>query len=135
MKVDESTPVIFFDGVCNLCNRSVQFVIKHDKQAKFRFASLQSNAGQELLKQYHLPQTDFNSFILYDNGKIYTRSAAALLVAKELNGWKWLAAFRIVPRFIRDAVYNVIARNRYRWFGKKDECMIPTPDLKARFLE
>jgi len=135
MQTDESKPVIFFDGVCNLCNRSVQIVIKRDKEGRFRFASLQSNAGQQLLKDHQLPQSDFNSFILYEGGKIYTRSTAALRVAKHLKGWKWLNAFKIVPRFIRDAVYNFIARNRYRWFGKREECMIPTAELRNRFID
>lgn len=135
MTPDPSHPVIFFDGVCNLCNQSVQFVIKRDKAARFRYASLQSNTGQEILKKYNLPQDNFNSFILYDQGKLYTRSDAALRVLSQLKGWKWAGAFRVVPGFIRNAVYNLIARNRYKWFGKKDECMIPTPELKSRFLD
>lgn len=132
---DTSKPIIFFDGVCNLCNSSVQFVIKRDKEGTFRFASLQSGAGQEALQQFHLSQNDFNSFLLYEQGKLYTRSTAALRVLSQLKGWKWAGAFKYVPPFIRNAVYNLIARNRYKWFGKKDECMIPTPELKSRFLD
>lgn len=128
-------PLILFDGVCNLCNGSVQFIIKRDKDARFRFASLQSEAGKKILEQFQLPVDTFNSFILYEDGKIYTRSTAALRVFSQLKRWKWVGAFKYVPRFIRDGVYNLIARNRYRWFGKKDECMIPTPELKSRFLE
>lgn len=128
-------PIILFDGVCNLCNGSVQFIIKRDKEAKFRFASLQSEAGRKILEQFHLPLDTFNSFVLYQDDKIYTRSTAALRVFSQLKGWKWVGALSYVPRFIRDGVYNLIARNRYRWFGKKDVCMIPTPELKSRFLD
>jgi predicted DCC family thiol-disulfide oxidoreductase YuxK len=128
-------PLILFDGVCNLCNGSVQFIIKRDKEAKFRFASLQSDAGKKILQQFQLPTDTFNSFILYQDGKIYTRSTAALRVFSQLKNWKWVGAFQYVPKFIRDGVYNLIARNRYKWFGKKDECMIPTPELKSRFLD
>lgn len=135
MLPDNSHPVVLFDGVCNLCNRSVQFIIKRDKQAMFRFASLQSAAGQKILQELHLPHDHFNSFTLYHEGKIYTRSDAALRVLAQLKGWKWTSALGIIPGFIRNAVYNLIARNRYRWFGKKDECMIPTPELRSRFLE
>ena len=128
--------VILFDGVCNLCNRSVQFIIKRDKQKKFLFASLQGKAGQALLKKFNLQADDFNSFILIDGNKIYSRSAGALRMLKELGGgWKLFYAWMIVPRFIRDAVYNWIARNRYKWYGKRDECMVPTPELRERFLD
>ena len=128
-------PVILFDGVCNLCSGSVQFILKRDKEKKFLFASLQSNYGQNLLRQFNLPTDTFNSFILYEKGKIFTRSTAALKMFSELKGWKWVSAFRIVPKIIRDGVYNLIAKNRYKWFGKKTECWIPTPALKARFLD
>lgn len=128
-------PVILFDGVCNLCNSSVQYVIRHDKDAVFKFASLQSDTGQQLLHKYQLPQNNFNSFVLVEDDKVYTRSGAALRVARKLSGIvKLLYGFIIVPAFLRDAVYNFIARNRYKWFGKKDTCMIPTPALKSRFL-
>ena len=128
--------IILFDGVCNLCNAAVQYVIKHDKKKLFHFASLQSEAGQMFLKKHFLSSTDFNSFILVYEDKIYSKSTAALMVAKNLNGAiKLLSGFIIVPVFIRDAVYNLIARNRYKWFGKKDNCMIPTPDLQSRFLK
>ena len=128
-------PVILFDGVCNLCSNSVQFIIKRDQEKKFHFASLQSNYGQELLKKYNLPTNTFNSFILYENEKLLTRSTAALKMFEQLKGWKWVKIFWIIPKFIRDAVYNLIARNRYKWFGRKNECWLPTPDLKARFFE
>ena len=127
--------VILFDGVCNLCSGSVQFILKRDKEKKFLFASLQSVYGQALLKQLHLPTDTFNSFILYDGGEIFTRSTAALKMFSQLKGWGWVKIFWIVPKFIRDAVYNLIAKNRYKWFGKKDECWLPTPELKERFLD
>jgi predicted DCC family thiol-disulfide oxidoreductase YuxK len=113
----------------------VQFVIEHDKKSVFQFASLQSNFGQEVLRKHQLNATDFDSMILLQNGKIYQRSDAALLIAKKLSGaWKLLYSFIIIPRFIRNGVYNFIARNRYKWFGKQDACMLPTPELKAKFL-
>ncbi|MES2003254.1 MAG: thiol-disulfide oxidoreductase DCC family protein [Bacteroidota bacterium] len=128
-------PVIFFDGVCNLCTGSVQFVIKHDPAHHFRFASLQSEIGQQLLTQFNLPTEEFGSFILLEKGKVYTKSAAALRVTKQLNGlWPALYAFMIVPPFIRNGVYSWIAKNRYKWFGKKEECWVPTPELKSLFL-
>ncbi len=131
----EQKPIILFDGVCNLCNNSVQFVIKHDKTSHFKFAALQSTAGQDLLNQYNLPQHGFDSFVLVQNEKVFLKSTAALTVAKQLDGpVKLLYGFIIVPAFIRNAVYNFIAKNRYKWFGKKDHCMIPTHALKARFL-
>src|ERR1700741_524545 len=107
-------PVIFFDGICNLCTGAVQFVIRHDPSHQFRFASLQSEVGQQLLKQYNLPTEEFGSFILFEKGKVYTRSAAALRMVKKLNGlWPALYAFMIVPPFIRNGVYNWVAKNRY----------------------
>ena len=127
--------IILFDGVCNLCSGSVQFILKRDKDKKFLFASLQSNYGQNFLKQFNLPTNTFNSFILYQDGKILTRSTAALKMFQQLKGWSWVKIFWAAPKFIRDAVYNLIAKNRYKWFGKKDECWLPTPELKARFLD
>ncbi|TMI97370.1 MAG: thiol-disulfide oxidoreductase DCC family protein [Bacteroidetes bacterium] len=122
-------PVILFDGVCNLCSGSVQFILKRDKEKRFLFASLQSTYGQSLLKQLDLPTE------LYEGGKVFTRSTAALKMFSQLKGWSWVKIFWVVPKFIRDAVYNLIAKNRYKWFGKKEECWLPTPDLKARFLD
>lgn len=131
----KQSSIILFDGVCNLCNSSVQFVIKHDTDKKFMFASLQSTAGQLLLKQFDLPLQDFNSFILIENEKVFLKSTAALMVAKQLKGAvKLLYGFIVVPPFIRNGAYNFIAKNRYKWFGKKDSCILPTPELKARFL-
>ncbi len=133
-KIDNG-PVILFDGLCNLCNSSVQFVLKRDKEAQFHFASLQSAYAKELLQKFNLSSADLNSFILYKEGRIYTRSTGALMVAKQLSGaWPLLSAFLMVPAIIRNGVYNLIARNRYKWFGKKNECWIPTPELKSRFF-
>ncbi len=129
-------PIILFDGICNLCNQSVQFIIKRDTKQKFLFASLQGKKGQEILERYQLPATAFNSFILLENDKLYTRSTAVLRVVKMLGGgWKLLYGFIIIPKFIRDPLYNLIARNRYKWFGKKEECWVPAPQLKERFLD
>lgn len=134
MKENEN-PIILFDGVCNLCNSSVQFVIRKDKKKQFRFASLQSDAGEKLLSVYHLNRNGYDSFVLIDKGNAYVRSTAALKVAQKLSGaWKLLYIFIIVPAFIRNAIYNLIAQNRYKWFGKKDSCMIPSPELHSRFL-
>lgn len=128
-------PIILFDGVCNLCNYSVQYVIKHDPDAVFQFAPLQGETGRQLLRQYGLSANDLNSFVLIRDNKAYTRSSAALTVTKQLTGLtKLLYGFIIVPPFIRNAVYSFIAKNRYKWFGKKDSCMIPIAGLKSRFL-
>ena len=130
-----SSPIILFDGICNLCNRSVQFIIKQDKEKVYRFAAFQSKAGQKLLQQYNLPLKQYSSFLLIENNKAYSQSTAALKVAKNLSGLVKLAVvFNIVPAGIRNIVYNFVARNRYQWFGKKESCMVPTQDLKARFL-
>jgi predicted DCC family thiol-disulfide oxidoreductase YuxK len=128
-------PIILFDGVCNLCNGAVNFVIQRDKRSVIRFASLQSNAGQQLLKQYNLPNNIFNSFVFIEESKIYTQSGAALKVCKYLTAlWPVLYGFIIVPEFIRDSIYKWVAKNRYKWFGKSAQCMIPTPEIKDRFL-
>ncbi len=128
--------IILFDGVCNLCNSSVQFVLKRDKRAQFHFGSLQGQFGQKFLQQNNLPAGKFNSFILIEDGELYTRSTGALRVLKYLDrGWPLLYALIIIPPFIRDNIYDWISANRYRWFGKRDECMIPNAELKNRFLD
>lgn len=128
-------PIILFDGVCNFCSGAVNFIIRQDKNKVFRFAALQSEAGQKLLEQYGLPKEKFDSFVLIDNGKVYKSSTAGLRLYSRLPWyWKWTQLFWIVPRFLRDAVYNFIARNRYRWFGKSESCMVPTADVRSRFL-
>ncbi|GAB5551591.1 MAG: DUF393 domain-containing protein [Saprospiraceae bacterium] len=128
-------PVLLFDGVCNLCDASVQRVIKADQKGLFRFASLQSEAAQDILSGADLSDHQLKSVVLFHQGKLYTHSDAILETARLLGGtWTLAYIFKIIPRFIRDGIYNWIARNRYRWFGKKDQCMIPTPELKSRFL-
>lgn len=128
-------PIILFDGVCNFCNNAVNFVIKRNSKANIMFAPLQSEAGQEFVKQYHLPPDDMKSFIFIENETVYSRSTAALKVCRHLRGlWPLCYGFIIVPKFIRDGMYNWIAKNRYKWFGVRNECMIPTPDVKARFI-
>jgi predicted DCC family thiol-disulfide oxidoreductase YuxK len=133
--MENNKSLILFDGVCNLCNSSVQFILLRDKKDRFRFASLQSDYGQSILKQYNLPTDKFNSLALVENGKIYQRSTGALRIARKLKGlWPMLYGFIIVPPFIRNLVYDIIAKNRYRWFGKKEECMLPRPEWKQKFL-
>ena len=128
--------VVLFDGVCNLCSNSVQFIIKRDPKARFKFASLQSAFGQTELRRFNLNPAQLHSIILVQGDKYLERSNAALEIARLLSGaWPICYAFKIVPRFLRDPVYNWIARNRYRWFGKKNECWLPTPDLRERFLD
>jgi predicted DCC family thiol-disulfide oxidoreductase YuxK len=128
--------IVYFDGVCNFCNGAVNFLLKADKRGYFRYAALQSEAGRQLCETHGLSTDQFETFYLFENGRLYSRSTAALHVARRL-GWKyaWLYVFIIVPAWFRDTlVYNPIARNRYRLFGKKDTCMIPTPEIRARFL-
>lgn len=128
-------PIILFDGVCNFCNGAVNFTIKRDKQKKIRFAALQSDAGRQLVQQLGLPADDMRSFLFIENGKVYNRSTAALKVCRYLSGlWPLCYGLIIVPSFIRNCIYDWIAKNRYKWFGERQECMIPTPDIKARFL-
>ncbi|TGN20542.1 thiol-disulfide oxidoreductase DCC family protein [Leptospira idonii] len=134
--VNPTKPILLFDGVCNLCNKVVQFTIRRDAQAKFQFASLQSEAGQNLLKRFHLPQADFDSFVLIEGDRHYLRSTAGLRVLLGLGGfWKIFYILIFVPETIRDFVYSRIANSRYRLFGKTDACMLPTPELKSRFLD
>jgi predicted DCC family thiol-disulfide oxidoreductase YuxK len=129
-------PVILFDGVCNLCNASVQFVIKRDKKKQFFFASLQSRYAKENLPSEFSDEAALQSIVLKDDDKIKTKSSAVLTIAKSLSGlWPALFIFIIIPKFLRDWVYDFIARNRYKWFGKKDQCMIPSTELKSRFLD
>lgn len=127
--------VIFFDGLCNLCSGAVHFVIKHDAKNVFKFASLQSDYAQKELAKYKIDLAAPNSFVLFKNDKIYQQSTAALMVAEQLSGlWRLFYAFIIIPRFIRDWFYTYIAKNRYKWFGKKETCWLPTPSLIDKFL-
>ncbi len=135
MKRNSDHPIILFDGICNYCNAMVNFIIGQDKKKVFRFAALQSEAGQKLLDQYGQQKNNFDSFILIDKGKVYKSSTAGLILYNKLPWyWKWTQVFWIFPKFIRDGVYNIIAKNRYKWFGKRDECMLPAPEVRERFL-
>jgi predicted DCC family thiol-disulfide oxidoreductase YuxK len=128
-------PVILFDGVCNFCNSAVNFIIKRNTRSNILFAPMQTETGQKLLKQYDQPVEDMQSFIFIENGVAYKQSTAALRVCRHLRRlWPLCYAFIIVPKFIRDGIYNWIARNRYKWFGVRQQCMIPSPEVKARFL-
>lgn len=127
-------PIILFDGVCNFCNRAVNFVVKRDKNSIIKFATLQSNFSKKLLETKSF-QLEEDSFALIENNKIFFRSTAALKVCRYLKGlWPLIYGLIIVPKFLRDAVYDVIAKNRYNWFGKKDVCMMPTANMRSRFL-
>ncbi|WP_223590109.1 thiol-disulfide oxidoreductase DCC family protein [Neobacillus bataviensis] len=127
--------IVLFDGVCNLCNNSVHFILKRDINRSFKFASLQGETGQKLLKQYGL-NTAMNSFVLIENNKPYLKSTAALRVCMKLRGaWRLFSLFIVIPKPFRDFVYEVIANNRYKWFGKKESCLLPLPEWKDRFLD
>ena len=129
--------LILFDGVCNLCNSSVQYAIKHDKNNLFLFTALQSNVGQNIIEHYNIDTSKIDSILLYTPEKgIHYKSTAALKVAWQLGfPINLLAIFLIVPNFIRNWVYDFIAKNRYKWYGKKEACMTPTPELKSKFLD
>lgn len=125
--------IILFDGVCNFCNSSVNFIIERDKQNYFKFAPLQSESGQKYIEQFDLSELD--SIILVENEKAFTHSTAALKIAKALGGiWSLFYIFIIVPKFIRDFFYKLFAQYRYKLFGKKDQCMMPTPEIREKFL-
>lgn len=131
----EDKSIILFDGVCNLCSGAVQFILKRDRKKQFVFASLQSEVGKALLLKYKV-NTRVETIILLQSEKWFSQSEAALEIARNLSGgWPLLYAFKIVPRFVRDGIYDWISRNRYRFFGKKDACMIPSPEWKNRFLD
>lgn len=134
---DSEQPILFFDGVCNLCDGFVQKIIKNDSKELFRFSSLQSGTGTSLLRFINEKEgTVPDSLILLYKGQYYKKSDAVLKVGKLLGGkWSLIAAGKIIPAFIRDLMYDFVAKNRYKWFGKQDNCMIPTPELKTRFLD
>ena len=133
---NESNGIILFDGVCNLCNSSINFVIDRDKDAYFRYAPLQSETGQRFLKEHDKSLEDFDSIILVEGDNYYTKSTAALRIARRLSGlWPVLNVFIIIPAVVRNYFYDIIASNRYKWFGKSDTCRIPTPELKKLFLD
>ena len=129
-------PVVLFDGVCNLCNGAVRFVVRFDAAGTFRFAPLQSEVGRALLARHGRPVDEFDSFVLVEDGVAYEKSSAALRVARRLDGpWPLAYALAVVPQRLRDAAYDVVAANRYRVFGRTDECQIPSPELRERFAE
>ena len=126
--------IILFDGVCQFCDKSVQFILKRDPNGKFSFSSLQSDTGIQLRKDYHIPE-ELDSIILIEGEKYHSKSTAALKIARELRGgWKWLYILIFVPQPIRDAVYDMVARNRLKWFGEKTACELPPPEVRKRFL-
>ena len=136
MNDDNQNPVILFDGICNLCNGFVQFVIKRDREEKFRFASLQSEAAKQMLTKFNLPTKNFTTIVLVKDENIFLKSDAVLEIARELKGWKWICFFRkIIPRIVRNGMYDLIARNRYRFFGKREYCMVPAENQIKRFMD
>lgn len=137
IEIPKHKKLILFDGVCNLCNASVLYVIKRDNKNVFMFAPLQSNIGKQLIQKYNLDISKTDSILLYNPEKgLFSRSTAALKIASHLDiPISLLSIFLILPSFIRNWVYDYIAKNRYKWYGKKDQCMIPTPELKNKFLE
>ncbi len=136
MNIPKNKKIILFDGVCNLCTASVQFIIKHDKNDVFRFASNQSEIGQKIIKETTIDMQKTDSIILYDtNTGYFIESEAAFKIAKELKGlYHYLYYFIFLPRGFTNFIYKFIAKNRYKWFGKQQYCLIPNPELKAKFL-
>lgn len=128
--------IILFDGVCNLCDSTVQFIIKHDKKDIFRFVALQSELGQQIVKHIGVDTSKTDSILLYEPGvAYYYKAEAAIKIASELGGiYSLIQGFSVLPKSFSNSVYDYVARNRYKWYGKKEECMIPTPEMKAKFL-
>ena len=137
MEYPQDKKIILFDGVCNLCNSAVQYVIRHDKKDVFRFATLQGPTGLQFIHERQIDTSKIDSIILVDPGiAYYVKSSAAIKIGREFGGgYKLLAIFEWLPRGFRDWIYDLIAKRRYRWFGKKETCMIPTPELKIKFLD
>lgn len=138
MHSSQKNKIILFDGICNLCNNAVQFVIEHDRKDTFRFAALQSTIGKKLMEERGIDSSQVDSIVLIEPGiAYYTKSTAALKIARSLGGaWGFTARFLgWIPEKIRDRIYDHVAKNRYRWYGKKDACMVPTAALRAKFLE
>ena len=132
---ESSSAIVLFDGVCNFCNASINWIIRRDHNARFRFAPLQSSTGERLQREHGLDPAALDTMLLVDDGRAYLRSTAALRIVRELSfPWPILYGFIIVPPPIRDFVYTAFGNRRYRWFGKKDECMVPSPELRDRFL-
>lgn len=136
-KLPKHKKLILFDGVCNLCNTAVLYVIKRDKEKVFMFAPLQSDIGSKIIKKYNIDINKIDSILLFEHDKgLYYKSTAALKIASTLSfPTKLLSIFLLVPSFIRNVIYDYIAKRRYKWYGKQDSCMIPTPELNSKFLE
>ncbi|QJP35532.1 DUF393 domain-containing protein [Nonlabens sp. Ci31] len=133
--MNENKDIVLFDGVCNLCNAAILFIIKRDKNDRFRFAPLESEVGKKLLAKYQIDPSKIDSIVLVSGDSAFAKAGAALRISKHLTGlWPLLYSLIIIPSLISDTVYDFIARNRYKWFGKKESCMIPTPELKSKFL-
>jgi predicted DCC family thiol-disulfide oxidoreductase YuxK len=137
MDLPQDKKIILFDGVCNLCNGAVTFIIKHDKKDIFRFASLQSEIGKKLMEERGMESQELDSIVLIDPGLAYYRkSTAALEISRELSGgYSLFKNLSFIPEGLRDSIYTFVANNRYKWYGKKESCMIPTPELKSKFLD
>ncbi|WP_138004515.1 thiol-disulfide oxidoreductase DCC family protein [Halalkalirubrum salinum] len=134
--ISEGYPIVLFDGVCNLCTGFVQFLIPRDPEGQFKFASLQSDVGEQLLAEHDLDTERLDSIVLVDGDDVYVKSSAVIRIASRLGGVYALARpLRFLPRALRDWGYDIVAANRYRVFGKKDQCMMPTEDIQSRFLE
>ncbi len=135
LEISKEHPILLFDGVCNICNGFVQFVIKRDPEKQFRFVALQSDTGKKILQHLNLSTEDLSTAILIENEKIYTQSSVGLKIIKRMDVWfSFLSFLIILPKSLRDFFYRIIANNRYKWFGQQDHCMIPTPELQSRFL-
>jgi predicted DCC family thiol-disulfide oxidoreductase YuxK len=131
----ETGPIVLFDGVCNLCNGAVQFMLRHDRRKRLRFAPLQGQFGQQVLHEHGLDTSTLQTLVFLDNGKVYTHSTAALRAMRALGGgWVVLSWLEVLPRGFRDMVYRWISRNRYRWFGRREKCMVPVPGVLDRFI-
>jgi predicted DCC family thiol-disulfide oxidoreductase YuxK len=136
MRVDDKPDhIVLFDGVCNLCTRSVQFILRHDKREVFTFASIQSERGQALLLKHHLPLDEIDSFVLISHSSVYIEGDAAHEVARRFGGiWRALVLFYIFPKAVRDGVYRFVASRRFKWFGRRDTCFMPSTKFNRRFL-
>jgi predicted DCC family thiol-disulfide oxidoreductase YuxK len=126
--------IVIFDGICNFCNGAVNFIIKRDSKAAFKFAPTQSKEAQELLLKYQIPEAGYDSFVLIKNGQLFLRTNAALEITKDLDGFWFIGAFKIVPAVVRDYFYRILARNRYTLFGKRAACTVPKKEVRDRFL-
>ncbi len=136
ISIPKNKKLILFDGVCNLCNYSVQKIIKFDTSDTFVFTSLQSNLGQNILKELNIDSQQIDSIVLYDSDKYYIKSSAILKIVNDFGMlWKWTQIFWLLPKPIRDYLYRIVAKNRYKWFGKKQQCMLPSNDIKAKFID